>query len=92
MPDLPYVDLLGYIAASLTTLAFVPQALLVWRTDDTKAISLGMYCLTVTGIGLWFIYGLVIDSGPLIVANFITICLSGSILFKKVQHVRRGDA
>jgi len=85
-------ELIGFIAAFLTTYAFVPQAVKVWREDETKAISLGMYSLTVAGIGMWLVYGVILDSLPLIIANTITFCLASSILYKKIKHVREGRA
>jgi MtN3 and saliva related transmembrane protein len=80
-------DLIGYIAASLTTLAFAPQALKSWRSRDLSGISLGMYSLFTLGVGLWFIYGLLIDSWPIILANVITLCLSGLVLVLKFQNI-----
>jgi len=84
-------DILGYIAAFLTTYAFVPQAIKVWREDDTKAISLGMYSLFVVGIMLWLVYGALIKNGPMTAANTITLMLACSILYKKIRHVRAGE-
>ena len=83
--------MIGYMAAFLTTYAFVPQAIKVWREDDTGAISLGMYALFVVGISLWLIYGLIIKSHPMTIANSITLVLACSILYKKIQHVRAGE-
>ena len=84
------IDILGYIAAVLTSGAFVPQALLVWRTDDTRSISLGMYSVLAIGIALWLAYGVLVDSYPIILANAFTLMMSISILFKKVTHLRAG--
>ena len=52
----------GYAAATLTTLAFVPQAVKTIRTRDTRSLSLGMYLVFTIGIGCWFAYGIVLDS------------------------------
>lgn len=84
------VELLGYIAAILTSCAFVPQTLMVWRTDDTRSISLGMYSLFVLGITLWLIYGIILESRPLIFANLFTVTFAASILYKKIKHIREG--
>jgi MtN3 and saliva related transmembrane protein len=85
------IECLGYVAALLTTYAFVPQAMKVWREDDTRAISLGMYCLFLMGVSLWMVYGIAIGSYPMILANGITFLLAASILFKKLAHLRRGE-
>jgi MtN3 and saliva related transmembrane protein len=77
------VALLGYLAASLTTLSFIPQALKTLRSGDTSGISLRMYVLFTSGIALWGIYGLITGDGPLIVANAITLVTAGLILERK---------
>lgn len=77
---------LGTIAATLTTLAFVPQALQTIRTRDTRAISLGMYVVFTIGIAFWFGYGIVLESWPMIVSNAITFVLAFTILALKLRH------
>lgn len=79
----PGVVVLGYLAASLTTLSFIPQAIKTLRTGDTSAISLRMYALFTCGIALWGLYGLLTGDGPLIVANAITLVSAGLILDRK---------
>jgi MtN3 and saliva related transmembrane protein len=83
----PAVTLLGYAAASLTTLSFIPQAIKTLRSGDTSAISLRMYVLFTSGIALWGIYGLLTGDGPLIVANAITLVSAGLILERKARSV-----
>jgi len=79
-------ELIGYAAATLTTVSFVPQAIKTLRTRDTRAISLGMYLSFTAGIALWFCYGVLLESWPMIVANLITFVLAGSILVLKLRH------
>ena len=76
----------GYVAAALTTVAFVPQALKTLRSRDTRSISLGMYVVFTFGIACWFGYGIVLHSWPMIVANIITFGLSATILALKLRH------
>ena len=83
------VQLLGYVAASFTTLSFFPQALKTLRSRDTSGISLRMYGLFTTGIALWGIYGLLTHDGPLIVANGVTLLPAGIVLERKIQAVLR---
>ena len=80
------LDLLGYVAAVLTTGAFVPQAVKTIRTRDTRAISLWMYVTFTTGIALWFVYGVVINSWPMILANTLTFLLAATILALKLRY------
>ena len=87
-PDLS--ALLGYPAAFLTTIAFVPQALHSWRTRDLSGISLPMYALFTLGVALWLGYGLVIGSLPVIAANAVTLVLASVVLWLKIVEVRRG--
>ena len=79
-------SVIGFIAAALTTFAFLPQTIRILRTKNTNSISLGMYIAMVSGVTLWLIYGIAIHSLPIIVANGITLILSGSILFLKIKH------
>ena len=80
------MEWLGYVAATLTTIAFVPQALKTIRTRDTRGISLGMYVVFTIGLVFWFGYGLVLGSWPMIVANAITFVLASVILAMKLRH------
>ena len=76
---------IGFIAAILTTVSFVPQVLKVWRTRSAKDISLGMYSLFTLGIAAWLVYGILIDSWPVILANLATLMLAGSVLVMKLK-------
>ncbi len=76
----------GYIAAVMTTLAFVPQAFKIIRSKDTRSISLGMYVVFTIGIGFWLIYGIALGSMPMILANIVTLLLSSTILAMKLKH------
>jgi MtN3 and saliva related transmembrane protein len=77
-------DLIGYMAATLTTISFVPQAWLTFRTRDVRGISLGMYSVFTVGIALWLAYGWLISAWPVVIANTITLALAASILAMKV--------
>ena len=80
------LDLIGSIAALLTTGAFAPQAFKTIRTRDTSGISLGMYMILTPGVALWFVYGVAIGSWPIIVANAVTFSLAATILALKLRH------
>ena len=80
------IEIIGYCAAFLTTIAFLPQAIRSWRTKDLSGISLGMYSLFTVGVGLWLIYGLIIEKWPLIMATALTFVLALSILLLKLRH------
>lgn len=80
------MEWLGYVAATLTTLAFVPQAVQTIRTRDTRGISLGMYVVFTVGIVFWFCYGLALQSWPIIVSNAVTFVLAMTILVLKLRH------
>ena len=70
----------GLGAACLTTISFVPQVLRLWRTRRGEDISTAMFLIFSTGTALWLVYGLMISSIPVILANAITLCLSFVIL------------
>lgn len=88
LPDLT-PDLIGYGAAALTTAAFVPQAVKSWSTRDISGISLSMYSLFTLGVGLWLVYGVFIDSWPVILANGVTLALAGMVLGLKLRYSQR---
>jgi MtN3 and saliva related transmembrane protein len=77
---------LGYVAATLTTLAFVPQAVKTIRSRDTHSISLGMYIVFTVGIGFWLGYGVALQSWPMIVGNVVTFALAATILVLKLRY------
>jgi MtN3 and saliva related transmembrane protein len=79
-------ELVGYAAATLATLAFVPQVLKSYREKSTKDISLVMYLVFFTGVVLWLIYGIHLHSMPMIIANTITALLALSIIILKIKH------
>jgi MtN3 and saliva related transmembrane protein len=79
-------DLIGYAAATLTTVSFVPQALKTFRTRDVSGISLGMYSLFATGVALWLVYGLMLGEAPIYVANAITLALALAVLVMKLRY------
>lgn len=80
------IDWIGYVAAILTTISFVPQVWQIWRTKITKGISLRMYILFTTGVGLWLVYGIMITAWPMILANTITVILAALVLVLKLRH------
>lgn len=78
-------ELIGYLAAFLTTCSFVPQAWLTFRTRDVSGISLGMYSVFTTGVALWLLYGLLLGAWPIVAANAITLALAVAILVMKLR-------
>ncbi|MBW8851912.1 MAG: SemiSWEET transporter [Xanthomonadales bacterium] len=76
----------GYVAATMTTLSFVPQAAKTIRTRDTRSISLGMYVVFTAGIAMWLVYGIALHSIPMILSNIVTFVLSATILGLKLRH------
>jgi len=81
-------DLAGYLAATLTTVAFVPQAWKTWKTRSAAGVSLRMYSIFTLGVALWLAYGVMIGARPVIVANVVTLALA---LFILVMRLKLGD-
>lgn len=80
-----HAEIIGYVAAFLTTSSFVPQAWLTFRTRDVSGISLGMYSAFTLGVGLWLLYGVMTGAWPVVVANAITLALASGILAMKIR-------
>ena len=78
--------LVSAAAATLTTAAFLPQALHIIRYKDTRAISLQMYVAFATGVLLWMVFGLLIGNLPIIISNAITLGLALAIVAMKLKY------
>ncbi|WP_108681069.1 SemiSWEET transporter [Methyloceanibacter sp. wino2] len=74
------------IAATLTTIAFVPQALHIIRHKETRAISLQMYLVFATGVAFWLVFGLMLWNWPMILANIVTLALALTIVAMKLRY------
>jgi MtN3 and saliva related transmembrane protein len=81
-----FVEPIGLAAASLTTFAFLPQVVRTIRTRDTAGISLWTYLLFCAGVALWLAYGVLRADLPLILANTVTLALSGTVLVLKIRN------
>jgi MtN3 and saliva related transmembrane protein len=79
-------DIFGYLGGSLTTLAFVPQCVKVWRTRSTKDISLAMYVVFTTGVACWAWYGYLMNALPILGTNIFTLLLASCILITKIRN------
>jgi MtN3 and saliva related transmembrane protein len=84
-----HIDIIGYLAALLTTFSFLVQAIQSWRTRDLSGISVGMYSMFTLGVALWLIYGIVIESWPLILTNVLTFLFALSILLMKLKQMSK---
>jgi MtN3 and saliva related transmembrane protein len=81
-----YTTLIGLVAAALTVTAFFPQLMKVWKTKSTKDISLGMFSIFSFAVFLWFVYGVLIDNMPVIIANFLVFVQAFAILILKINY------
>jgi MtN3 and saliva related transmembrane protein len=86
-------DVLGYLAATLTTVSFVPQAWRTFRTKDVSGISLKMYSLFTVGVAVWLAYSIVLGEVPMIIANATTLLVAIPVLVMRIRYARKaGDA
>jgi len=85
-------DIIGSIAAFLTTVCFIPQACKVIKSKHTEGISIIMYVLFSTGVFFWFIYGVMLNSLPIIIANFITFALALTILVTVIKERKKSKS
>jgi len=84
-----YVEIIGFAAAFLTTAAFLPQVYKTWKTKDVSALSMPMLFMFITGIILWLVYALYIDSPSMIVANTITTGSSVLLIYFKIKYSKK---
>jgi MtN3 and saliva related transmembrane protein len=84
------IDIIGLVAAALTTGSFVPQVVRLWRTRDAEGISLVTFAVFSAGVVLWLIYGVMLHSWPVILSNAVTIVLTIAIVVLTMRFRRRG--
>ena len=86
MDNYPHLaDLVGTLAGTLTTLAFIPQAWMTWKKRHADGVSLGMYGIFTLGVLLWLVYGILLGAWPIIIANILTLGLAVFILVMKMR-------
>ncbi len=81
-----WVTILGLVAATFTTAAFIPQAVKIIKTKHTKDISVVMYSMLIVGIILWLVYGIMIEELPIILTNSVTLIFTSIILGLKLKY------
>ena len=91
MNNLNYIEFFGFSAALLTTIAFLPQLYKTWKTKSADDVSLIMLVLFIIGLICWIIYGLKINSLPILVANIITFIFNFSILILKITYSKNKE-
>jgi len=79
-------EILGFIAATITTVSFVPQVYKTWKSKSVESLSLTMYSAFLIGIVLWLIYGIHLNSLPMILANSVTAVLALLLIIFKFRY------
>ncbi|ARV16928.1 hypothetical protein BTO07_13645 [Polaribacter sp. SA4-12] len=79
-------EIIGLVAAVLTTASFLPQVFKTYKTKDTSGLSLTMYIVFFIGVVLWSVYGIYINSLSIILANSITAILALYLIFMKLKY------
>jgi len=82
----PIFEIVGLLAAFLTTSAFIPQVYKIYKEKNADGISLTMYIILFIGVILWFVYGILIGSLSIIIANGVTALLQLSIIIFKLKN------
>ena len=80
------ITILGLVAGTLTTLAFLPQLLKIWQTKSAKDISFNTLIMFNIGIFLWLIYGIYLNALPIILANLFTLIFNMIIVWLKIRY------
>lgn len=83
------IDIIGYVAATMTTISFLPQLIRVVKLRSARDISLGMFLIFTLGTTFWLVYGVLSHSLPVSIANGVTLILSASILYLKLRFDAR---
>jgi MtN3 and saliva related transmembrane protein len=80
-----FATALGTVAGILTTAAFVPQVLKTWRSRSARDISAAMFIAFSVGVALWIVYGALVRSAPVVIANSVTLVLALAVLGMKAK-------
>ena len=91
MSDSNYIDIFGFLAALLTTIAFLPQVYKTWQTKSADDVSVVMLILFIIGLICWIIYGIKINSIPILFANIFTLIFNFSILILKITYRKNNE-
>ena len=83
-------QVVGFVAGALTAFAFLPQVLKTWRTRSCSDLSMTMLGAQSAGVGLWVVYGVIINSLPVILSNAVTLTMCLVLLVFKATHQRSG--
>jgi MtN3 and saliva related transmembrane protein len=86
------IEALGYVAGTLTTVAFVPQVWRIWTMRSAHEISWAMFAIFSIGVALWLAYGIILVAWPLIVANSATLLLAVAVLALKWRYGRASSS
>ncbi|MGQ0827402.1 MAG: SemiSWEET transporter [Bacteroidota bacterium] len=81
-----FITIIGSVAATCTTVSFIPQVLKILKTHNTEGVSLKMYIVFTIGVICWLTYGILLNEWPIILSNSATLVLAGIILFCKVKY------
>ncbi len=90
--DLLSPDTFGFIAAALTTIAFLPQVIKTWKTKKAEDVSSVMLLMFITGLIFWIIYAIQTNALPVLIANIVTFILNMIILALKLLYSRGGNS
>jgi len=81
-----FITILGLFAATLTTIAFLPQLFKIWQSKSAKDVSLEMLIIFCSGVFLWLVYGIYLQALPIIIANLLTLIFNLIILWFKIKY------
>ncbi len=85
------IEILGYISATLTTIAFLPQIIKTVKTKSAKDVSMGMFVLFTCGVFLWIVYGFLTMAMPVLIANAVIFCLALAQIILKIKYDKKDN-
>lgn len=83
------IDVVGYLAGALTSIAFAPQVVRTWRTKSAGDLSLVTLTMFTAGVSLWLVYGIQVRSVPVILANLLTLGQGALLVALRLRHGAR---
>jgi len=86
MSTVQVANVFGFLAAGIGIVMFMPQAIRIYKTKNTKSLSLLSFTLFAVASLFWTIYGLLLNALPIIIVNVVLLFLNSFIAVMKIKY------
>ncbi len=83
-----WIEAIGLLAGVVGIIAWVPQIIEVWKHKRHEGISLPTFAVVFVALSMWLLYGILVDSLAMIVANVMTLAVILTVIIGVVRARR----